>query len=159
MKMRRSDRQISDEDAVALLEKCEYGFLATVGEEGAPYGIPLNYVYHEGAVYFHGAQEGRKISNIRHHVGVCFTAVGDTRVLPEKMTTLYESVVVSGRASFLEGEEKRAALILLCEKYTPDCMDIAHREIEKDFDRTCMVKIAIEEMAGKANRRKISQET
>lgn len=42
--MRRKDRAISDTEARALLEKAEYGFLATTGNDGLPYGVPLSYV-------------------------------------------------------------------------------------------------------------------
>ncbi len=36
--MRRKDKQISDEKAIELLRKCNYGVLSTTGEDGYAYG-------------------------------------------------------------------------------------------------------------------------
>ena len=46
MKMvRRKDREIELQDALALLAAGEYGVLSTVGRDGRPYGVPLSYTY------------------------------------------------------------------------------------------------------------------
>ena len=47
--MRRKDRQVSDEEAMAYLKAAEYGVLSTVGPDGEPYGVPLTYAVEEGA--------------------------------------------------------------------------------------------------------------
>ena len=39
--MRRKDRQVSDEEAMAYLKAAEYGVLSTVGPDGEPYGCLL----------------------------------------------------------------------------------------------------------------------
>ncbi len=43
--MNRPERRMADGDARALLKKAGYGLLSMTGEDGAPYGVPLNYVY------------------------------------------------------------------------------------------------------------------
>ena len=45
--MRRKDRQVSDEEAMAYLKAAEYGVLSTVGPDGEPYGVPLTYAVEE----------------------------------------------------------------------------------------------------------------
>ena len=42
--MRRKDRQLSEEEAVNLLETFRFGVLGTVCADGTPYGIPMNHV-------------------------------------------------------------------------------------------------------------------
>ena len=40
--MRRKDRQVSDEEAMAYLKAAEYGVLSTVGPDGEPYGCAFD---------------------------------------------------------------------------------------------------------------------
>ena len=98
-KIRRKDREIETNDAINLLTKCEYGVLSTVGNDGQPYGVPLNYVYKDNCIYFHSARGGHKIENIENNSKVSFCAIGYTNVLPSKFGTEYESVVAFGNAS------------------------------------------------------------
>ena len=95
-KLRRKDRAITEEEAVALLNKAEYGVLSTVSENGKPYGVPLNFCIINDCIYFHCAVEGQKIDNIKQNKLVSFCAVGNTELLPDKFGTKYESIIVSG---------------------------------------------------------------
>ena len=67
LQKRRLDAQNSEE----ILRKGEYGVLSTCGADGQPYGVPLNYVYEDGKIYFHCAAEGRKLDNIAVNSRVC----------------------------------------------------------------------------------------
>ena len=40
--MRRRDRQIPEEQAWEILDRCDYAVLAMTAEDGTPYGLPLN---------------------------------------------------------------------------------------------------------------------
>ena len=60
--MRRKDRAITEEEAMNLLNKSEYGVLSTVDENGEPYGVPMNFCIIEHFIYFHCAVEGQKIN-------------------------------------------------------------------------------------------------
>lgn len=59
--MRRSEFEVKDSKQLEmLLDGCEYGTLCLVdGDE--PYGIPLNFVWYEQSICFHGSKEGRKM--------------------------------------------------------------------------------------------------
>lgn len=39
-KMRRKDRETTEERAYEILKNGEYGILSTIGEDGYPYGVP-----------------------------------------------------------------------------------------------------------------------
>lgn len=153
--MRRRDRAISQEDVRALLEKGEYGVMASVDEAGRPYATPLSYVYMEGAIYFHSAMQGQKLTNIAAHPGVCFTVVGETQpVFDDDFTTYFESVMAFGEAALVQdAEEKRRALLELCRKYLPAHMDQAEQSIAHSFSRTAVVKISVAHTTGKAKQR------
>ena len=148
--MRRSDRGIQQEQAEILLEKGLYGILSTAGENGYAYGVPLNYAKIGSNIYFHSAREGHKLDNIRHNNRVSFCIVGDTRSIPEKFSYGYESVIVFGTASEVEGDEKQEALTALIRKYAPDYFEKGLAYIKKDMDSTIVVKISVETITGKA---------
>ena len=68
--IRRKDRILSPENTEQLLQKGEYGVLSTMGEE-YPYGVPVSYVYENGAVYIHCAVVGSKLENITRNQRFC----------------------------------------------------------------------------------------
>ena len=147
--MRRSDRQVSDNAAVGILRKCEYGVLSSFNQAGGPYGVPLSYVYADGSIYFHCANEGYKLDNIAADNKVSFCVVGDKKTLPDKFTTSYESVIIFGRALIVDGPEKQAALLALVEKYAPDYREKGRVYAQNSSEKTTVVKIAVEHMTGK----------
>lgn len=53
--MRRWKQQLSDEDCIAILKNEPRGILSVLGDDGYPYGIPMNHWYAEadGKLYFH----------------------------------------------------------------------------------------------------------
>lgn len=147
--MRRKDRQMSEDQAIKILESGEYGILSTVSSEGNPYGIPLSYAVENSSIYFHGATEGSKLDNIISNPNVCFTVVGKTQVLPEKFSTEYESVVVFGKAIILEGEDKVKPLKLLIKKYSPGFENEGEEYVYRSLDKTKVIKIEIDVLTGK----------
>ena len=48
--MRRSDRQLAIEEAKEILTKAEYGSLATIGEDGYPYVVPVSYAFEDSSI-------------------------------------------------------------------------------------------------------------
>jgi nitroimidazol reductase NimA-like FMN-containing flavoprotein (pyridoxamine 5'-phosphate oxidase superfamily) len=79
--------------------------------------------------------------------------VGKTQVLPDKFATNYESVIVFGQALEVTGDEKRAGLIELLRKYSPDFMEKGERYITGDGPTARVYKIVIDSMMGKARRK------
>ncbi len=148
--MRRKDRLADQEQTWRVLEQGEYGVLSTVSPEGQPYGVPLSYCLLDGALYFHCALAGHKLDNLAANHRVSFCVVGRTQLMPEKFATLYESVVVFGRASeALEGE-KRAALEGLVAKYSPAYPEEGGAYIDKLIARARVFKISLDAVSGKA---------
>jgi nitroimidazol reductase NimA-like FMN-containing flavoprotein (pyridoxamine 5'-phosphate oxidase superfamily) len=147
--MRRQDRKINLDDAVKILEEGSFGILSTVGEDGYPYGVPLNYVYLENAIYFHSALDGSKLDNIKFNNKVSFCLVGHAEVLADRFSTAYESVIVFGRASEADGEEKKKTLIAIIEKYSKDYLQAGKNYIERDMSKTRVIKISVENINGK----------
>ena len=147
--MRRVDRQMAETEAKELLGRGEHGVLAVIDEDGRPYGVPLNYVYFNDAVYVHCALQGKKLSAIEANPQACFTVVGKTQVLPDKFATNYESVIVFGTAAIVDASEKEAALEAIIQRYSADFLEAGHAYIEKFRAATQVVKINVELITGK----------
>lgn len=152
--MRRSDRLTPDHEAKMMLEQGEWGVLASSDGDGVPLCTPLSYVVMDNGIYFHCAGTGQKLDNIAAQPRVCFCVVGSATPAyrQNNFTTLYQSVVVHGKATAVaDAAEKTRALMAICEKYLPAHMDKAPPSIAGALAATCVVRIEIEHMTGKAN--------
>ena len=147
--VRRKDKEIGTDEAIDLLNKCEYGVLSTVDNDGQPYGVPLNYAYKDNCIYFHCALKGHKIDNIGDNSKVSFCVVGNTEVLPSEFSTKYLSAVAFGLASEVKGKERYDALVLILDKFSPEFMKEGKKYIEKLDKITKVIKIKIENISGK----------
>ena len=148
--MRRKDKAMQDGAIIGLLQNGEYGVLSTVDGSEQPYGVPLNYVLINNCLYFHCALEGHKLDNLAANPKVSFCVVGRTKVLPAEFSTEFESVIIFGGASVIEGEERYQALNALIEKYSPEFVSEGSAYIEKFDSQTKLVRIEIQQMTGKA---------
>ncbi len=150
--MRRKDRAISEEAAVALLNKAAYGVLSTVAEDGKPYGVPLHFCLIDHCLYFHCAVEGQKIDHLEKNKSVSFCVVGHTEILPGDFATRYESVIVAGAIEEVFEPDKQIALEGLLHKYSLDFFEKGLEYIAAFKDRTRVFKINIDTLSGKARR-------
>lgn len=148
--MRRKNQLLSLEETISILEQETSGTLAVLGDDGYPYAVPLSYVYEDSKIYFHCAKTGHKMEAIINNDKVSFCIIAQDQIIPEEYTTYYRSVIVFGKARLLENEEKRHAVELLAEKYSPEDEAGRAKEIEESFNRVAMVEITIEHMTGKA---------
>ena len=148
--MRRKDREMPRDFALAIADKCAYSVLATVNPDGSPYCIPLSMAREGEWLYFHCAKEGHKIDNLRYNNRVCVSCVGDVKAVPDDFSTEFESAIISGAASEItDREEKILALRLISERYTPGNMPAFDEAVRQSLDKTGVWKIHIDEISGK----------
>lgn len=125
--MRRKDRELCSTDEIEDVLRC--GKIAQVAfiDNNQPYIVTMNYGYinsdNEIKLYFHSANEGRKIDCINNNPDVCFTiAICDPFVAGEKACNYgmkYRSVVGYGKIRIVDDmNEKIAGLNLLMNQYT-----------------------------------------
>ena len=152
--MRQAKKEIKDQGVIiGLLKTCQVGRLGTVGRDGYPMVKPLNFAYEHGKIYFHSAQEGEKIDDIKRDSRVCFEtdlpiALVKSTGSPCRAAYLYQSVIIKGRAYPVEDPSERLhGLELLMRKYQPEG---GYGEFpEEKLKLTCVVRIDIEKMTGK----------
>ena len=124
--MRRKDRQITDiNKIIKIIEKCDVCRLGLFDDE-YPYIIPLNFGYsckdEKLSLYFHSAQEGKKLDLIRKNNKVAFEMDCSTELItsgvPCDYTMTYESICGTGRLKILDDNEKIMGLKYLMKKYS-----------------------------------------
>jgi uncharacterized protein len=157
--MRRTKQQLPETETQEILRTCTSGVLSVTGDDGYPYGVPVSYVYTDGKIYFHCAQEGHKIEGIRRSNKVSFTVIQADEVIQKSFTTHYKSVIVFGKARILEDAgEKRRALECIIEKYSPDYTAEGKNKIGENLKMTCLVEMVIEHLTGKAAKDLLDQQ-
>ena len=150
-KMRRANQQITENECLEILKNETNGVLAVAGDDNYPYAVPMSFVYNNNKIYFHSAITGHKIDSIKNNLKVSFCVVSEDNIIPKKFTTAYKSVIVFGKARFVEDEkEKIEALILLAKKYSPDetHTSIAH-EINSSLKNVAIIELDCENITGK----------
>lgn len=152
--VRRRDRLLSPERAAQLLRESEWGVLSMIDAQGAPYGIPVNYVWNgQSSAYVHCAPVGHKLDAIAAHPEVTLTLVGRVGLKPALFTTEYESVVLRGTAHVgLSDDEKRHGLRLLVDKLSPEHKELGLKYIEKSFYRVEVIRLDFTTWSGKCKR-------
>lgn len=150
-KMRRARQQMPEEEALELLREGYAGVLALNGDDGYPYAVPLNYVYTDGKLYFHGAKSGYRFDAASRDGKVSFCVVGQSDNVPEKFTCVFRSVVVFGRASYVtDEEEKRSAIGLMLNKYAPERLaEDREKAIASEWSAMAILRVDVEHVTGK----------
>lgn len=144
-----------------FLRTAETGFLG-LSDGTLPYVIPLNFVWMNEAIYFHGASEGRKVTIMEENANACFTvseAQGTlTDHVPAKTDTAYLSVMIFGEAQKVNDlEEAVMVMQAMLDKYVPGYYEKALSKSHVDKyrsslgSRTAVYKIEAKNITAKAN--------
>lgn len=150
-KMRRFKQELDKQECIEILKKQPRGVLSVIGDDGYPYGMPMDHWYCEvdGKLYFHGAREGHKLDAIRANDKVSFCVYDEGYRKEGEWALNIRSVVVFGRMRIVEDEEKRREICTnLGLKFTDDPQYIEN-ELKNSFPRVCCLELVPEHMTGK----------
>lgn len=119
--MRRKQCEITDDKEICrVLTASTVGRLATLGADGYPYITPVNFVWWQGAIYFHSAPAGEKLDNMKREPRVCFEVDIPLSYLglgsmaqsdPCRLHQLYHCVIIRGQAAWLDDAEEKAEVL------------------------------------------------
>lgn len=150
----RKKQQLSQEECIALLKTEPRGILSVQGDDGYPYGLPIDHWYNEddGLIYFHSGMTGHKIDAIKRCDKASF-CVCDQGFRKEGDWALnIKSVIVFGRIRVVEDHQKAIALTRqLSLKYTLDEAFI-QGEIDKYGHEVLVFALVPEHTTGKITR-------
>ncbi len=151
-RMNKQNRQLEDAAAKSLFTKGHHGILAVNGDNGYPYAVPVNYVYLNDKIYIHSAKYGYKIEALQKDQKVCFTAIISAKVLPDKFTAAYESIIATGDVEFVtDQEEKMTALTAFIDNFSADFKENGMKFIAGAFAKTEVLAIKVQSLTGKAS--------
>ena len=134
-----------------------------MAQDGIPYAVPLNYVWFDGSIYFHGMGSGKKDDILSQTPTVCFTVYKEhgtvTDPVPCHADTAYMSVMIFGKVEKLTNfDEAALALQKLIEKIMPGFYNkpMSGMLIEKyrssmDGNRVAVYRLTPDEMTAKEN--------
>ena len=149
--MRRFKQQITDEECKEVLISEPRGVLSVIGDDGYPYGIPMDHWYSEtdGKLYFHCAREGHKLDAIRACDKVSYCVMDKGFRKDGEWALNIRSVVVFGRIRLVTDEAKTAVICEnLCRKFTDD-EEYIRKELANALPRVQCLELAIDHMTGK----------
>ena len=149
--IRRNKNEISIDEAKELLRCSRRGILAVNGDNGYPYGIPINYLYDADAhkIIFHGAKVGYKVDCLKVCDKVCFTVCGNESIKGESWALFLQSVVVFGRCHLVENQKDTIKLVKkFAMKYYPD-EETVDAVMASSGRAVQMFEIDIEHLSGK----------
>lgn len=149
--MRRFKQQISEEECIRILKEQPRGVLSMIGDDGYPYGIPLDHWYSEedGKLYFHCAKVGHKIDAIHACNKVSYCVMDEGYRKEGEWALNINSVVVFGRMHAVENEEMKWQICTnLVRKFTDD-EDYLQKALTNSFPRVHCLGLTIEHMSGK----------
>lgn len=150
-KMRRFKQQLETQECLEILKNQPRGVLSVIGDDGYPYGIPMNHWYCEedGRLYFHGAKEGHKLDAISACDKVSYCVYDEGYRKEGEWALNIRSVVVFGRMSVVTDEAKiRTICGNLCRKFTDD-QEYLEKELKNSLPRVCCLELTPEHMTGK----------
>ena len=149
--MLRAKQQLSQEECLGILKNEKRGVLSVLGDDGYPYGMPINHYYCEedGKLYFHTGKKGHKIDAMRRNDKASFCVYDEGFRRDGEWALNIKSVIVFGRIAFVEDTETIYRLSAeLSRKFTDDELYI-RQEIERSGPRTLMFSLTPEHMTGK----------
>ncbi|SFI23062.1 hypothetical protein SAMN04487861_12250 [Selenomonas ruminantium] len=150
-KMRRFKQQVSEEECREVLNHAKRGVLSLLGEDGYPYGLPINHWYCEedGKLYFHGAKAGHKLEAIKKCDKDSFCAYDEGYRKEGEWALNIESVIAFGRISLVEDEEVAKRICThLVGRFTDD-QEYLEKELKNALPRVQCLAMGIEYMTGK----------
>ena len=147
-KMRRFKQELPMEESRRILIRGKECVLAVAGDNDYPYAVPINYVYDGRHIYLHSALQGHKIDALKRNPKLSLCVIDKDDIVPEEFTTYFRSVIVFGRARFVDDDaEKIQALRILSAKYS-NGIDPTE-EIDKLLKVVTIVEITIDKITGK----------
>jgi hypothetical protein len=153
--MRKRDKAIEDirdkgqmEEIIGQCSICHVGMV----DGDRPYVLAFNFGYHDGAIYLHCAQEGKKLEVLRRNPKVCVEFNTGHELFARKARIActwrwrYRSVLAHGKAELIEDYNRKVdALNVLMGNYTE--MDFAYAK--PAVNNVMIIRIAVEEMSGR----------
>ena len=149
--MRRKPQALTEEECVKVLTEQTRGVLSVQGDDGYPYGVPINHYYNpdDGHLYFHGGKTGHRVDAVRADDKASFCCYDEGYINEGDWALNVKSVILFGRIRIVEDLEKTLDISRrLCYKFTDD-EDYIRFTLEHSGPGTLLMEFIPEHMTGK----------
>lgn len=147
----RKKQQLSPEESIEILKQEPRGVLSVNGDDGYPYGMPMDHWYCEedGCLYFHSGKKGHRTDAMRRCNKASY-CVYDSGYRKEGEWSLnIKSVILFGHLEIIEDFDRAMAVTRqLSLKYTDD-IEYIDREIRQSGKNTLVFRLVPEHITGK----------
>ena len=147
----RVKQKLPQAECIEILKSEPRGVLSVLGDDGYPYGMPMNHWYCEadGKLYFHSGMKGHRSDAMKTCDKASFCVYDGGYRREGEWALNIRSVIVFGRLHVVEDEEKAMDFVRrLSAKFTDDT-DYVEREIAQALDHTLIFTLTPEHMTGK----------
>ena len=151
-KMLRPKQQLQETECIEILKNEPRGILSVLGDDGYPYGLPMNYWYdpEDGKLYFHCGKIGHKLDALNKHSKVSFCVLDQGTRQEDDWALTFRSVIVFGRIEILaDFEAAMTATRNLSLQFTGDEAYI-EKEIALYGKNTLCFRLVPEHITGKS---------
>jgi nitroimidazol reductase NimA-like FMN-containing flavoprotein (pyridoxamine 5'-phosphate oxidase superfamily) len=151
--IRRKEKEITETaEMIAILKQAKYITVAMCLDD-EPYLVTLSHGFdvENNCIYFHCAQEGKKIDILKKSNLVWGQALKDDGYATGKCDHLYATTQFKGRVTFITDEnEKRHALRVMIDQLEEKPDEVYSEQVtDKSVKRVGIGRIDIEGMSGK----------
>ena len=149
--MIRKNKQLTADECIRLLKTEKRGVLSVNGDDGYPYGTPMNHWYDEedGKIYFHCGNIGHRLDALRRDPKVSFCIHDEGYRLPDEWPLYIKSVIVFGKIRILDDPARITEITTkLSHKFTEDD-EYIREEIRANLRRTLLLELTPEHICGK----------
>lgn len=147
----RKNKQLPMTECVRILTQEKRGVLSVNGDDGYPYGMPMNHFYHEedGCIYFHCGKYGHRLDALERDDRVSFCVHDGGWAVEGDWALQVKSVIVFGRMQVLDDPALIADIAArLSRKFTQD-EGYIQQEIRVSGPGTLLLRLTPEHVCGK----------
>ena len=149
--MNRRKQQLSQAECIEILKNERRGVLSVIGDEGYPYGAPINHYYceYDGCLYFHSGRKGHRNDAMARCDKASFCVYDRGFVKPGDWALNIRSVIAFGRLEIVEDHERALEITRkLSRKFTADEAYIDD-EVRRSGPGVLVFRLIPEHMTGK----------
>lgn len=147
----RKSKGLTKEECISILKEEKRGVLSVLGDNGYPYGMPMNHYYNEddGALYFHQGHGGHRLDALNKSDKVSFCVINKGAKNENTWAETFKSVIVFGKIEVIDDLEAiEEVATKLSRKFTND-EEYIRKEIDCFAKKTLLLKLNIEHVSGK----------
>jgi len=147
----RKNKKLSTEECIHVLKTEKRGVLSVNGDNGYPYGAPMNHWYNQedGKIYFHCGKTGHRLDALKNDNKASFCVYDKGYCKPGEWALNVKSVIVFGKIRLVDDIETIVDITTkLSRKFTDD-EEYISKEIKSFAHITMLLELTAEHICGK----------